>query len=172
TIPADVAILKHPDFAAVRHSTKWVEETLDLSDVSSSATETAPQTGEDEPDLVKRSTTVEVNGKRFDVSMWVPDQPVVAAGASAAPKKRPRAASAGGGGGGASAGAIAAPMQGTIVKILVEEGQEVEAGAGLLVLEAMKMENQINADAAGTVKEIKVAAGDTVGGGDVLIVIE
>ena len=63
-------------------------------------------------------------------------------------------------------------MQGTIVKVLVEVGDSVEAGAGVLVLEAMKMENQINAEKAGTVKEIKVAAGDTVGGGDVLAIIE
>ena len=63
-------------------------------------------------------------------------------------------------------------MQGTIVKLLVEEGASVEAGAGVVVLEAMKMENQINADIAGTIKEIKVAAGDTVGGGDILVVIE
>ncbi len=69
-------------------------------------------------------------------------------------------------------GSIEAPMQGTIVKVLVEVGQVVESGVGIVVLEAMKMENQINADKAGTVKEIRVAAGDTVGGGDVLAVIE
>ena len=63
-------------------------------------------------------------------------------------------------------------MQGTIVKVLVEEGQEVEAGEGIVVLEAMKMENRINADTAGTVKAVKVTAGDTVGGGDILAVIE
>ena len=62
-------------------------------------------------------------------------------------------------------------MQGTIVKVLVDVGQEVEAGAGVVVLEAMKMENQINAGMAGTVKEIRVTAGDTVGGGDILAVI-
>ena len=63
-------------------------------------------------------------------------------------------------------------MQGTIIKVLVEVGQEVDAGQGVVVLEAMKMENQINAEKAGTVKEIKVSAGDTVGGGDILAVIE
>ena len=63
-------------------------------------------------------------------------------------------------------------MQGTIVKILVEVGQDVDVGQGVVVLEAMKMENQINADKAGTVKEIKVSTGDTVGGGDVVVVIE
>ena len=63
-------------------------------------------------------------------------------------------------------------MQGTIVKILVEVGQTVEAGQGVVVLEAMKMENQINAEKAGTVSQIKVAVGDKVGGGDVVAVIE
>ena len=63
-------------------------------------------------------------------------------------------------------------MQGTIVKVLVEAGDEVEAGQAILVLEAMKMENHINAETTGTVKEIRVAAGDTVGTGDVLAVIE
>jgi acetyl-CoA/propionyl-CoA carboxylase biotin carboxyl carrier protein len=63
-------------------------------------------------------------------------------------------------------------MQGTIVKVLVEVGDAVETGQGVVVLEAMKMENQINAERAGTVTAVKVAAGDTVGGGDVLVVIE
>jgi biotin carboxyl carrier protein len=63
-------------------------------------------------------------------------------------------------------------MQGTIVKILVAEGDAVEAGQAVLVLEAMKMENHINAEAAGTVREIRIATGDTVGTGDVLLVIE
>jgi acetyl-CoA/propionyl-CoA carboxylase biotin carboxyl carrier protein len=76
------------------------------------------------------------------------------------------------GGGGPSNGTIVAPMQGTIVKVLVNEGDEVKAGQAVLVLEAMKMENHINADRGGTVREIRVTAGDTVGTGDVLVVIE
>jgi acetyl-CoA/propionyl-CoA carboxylase biotin carboxyl carrier protein len=170
TIPADLAILKHPDFAAVEHSTKWVEETLDLSGIAPPARPEASGDDEDAVPLVKRSTTVEVNGKRFDVEMWVPEQTVVAVGAAPA-KKQKRGPSAGGGAG-AGSGSIEAPMQGTIVKVLVEVGQAVESGTGIVVLEAMKMENQINADKAGTVKEIRVAAGDTVGGGDVLAIIE
>jgi acetyl-CoA/propionyl-CoA carboxylase, biotin carboxylase, biotin carboxyl carrier protein len=170
TIPADKAILLHPDFAAVTHSTKWVEETLDLSGVSGQTGSTAPVSDDvDAPELVRRNTTVEVNGKRFDVSMWVPDQPVMALGAGPTKKREKRAAS--GGAGGAASGRIEAPMQGTIVKVLVEVGQPVEAGTGIVVLEAMKMENQINTDVAGTVQEIKVATGDTVGGGDLLAVI-
>jgi acetyl-CoA/propionyl-CoA carboxylase biotin carboxyl carrier protein len=63
-------------------------------------------------------------------------------------------------------------MQGTIVKVLVAPGDAVEVGQAVLVLEAMKMENHINAETAGTVAEVRVAAGDTVGPGDVLAVIE
>jgi acetyl-CoA/propionyl-CoA carboxylase biotin carboxyl carrier protein len=74
--------------------------------------------------------------------------------------------------GGGGNGSITAPMQGTIVKVLVAVGDAVDAGQGVLVLEAMKMENHINAEAGGTVKEIRVAAGDLVGTGDVLVVIE
>ena len=165
TIPADLAILRHQDFADVTHSTKWVEQTLDLSDVSSSPA--APAEDDAEP-LVERKTTVEVNGKRFDVKMWVPETVGVAAAPSA---KKPRRAAGGGSGGGGGNGTITVPMQGTIVKIEVEIGQEVEAGQTLLVLEAMKMENQINSDVSGTVAEIKVSAGDTVGGGDTVVVI-
>jgi acetyl-CoA/propionyl-CoA carboxylase biotin carboxyl carrier protein len=172
TIPADLAILKHPDFAAVTHSTKWVEEVLDLTGVGGKAESTAPETEADAEPLVKRATTVEVNGKRFDVNMWVPETPTVAVAAGAAPKKAKRGGASGGGGGAIASGSVEAPMQGTIVKVLVEVGQAVEAGAGVVVLEAMKMENQINAEKAGTVKEIKVTAGDTVGGGDILAIIE
>ncbi len=172
TIPADLAILKHPDFQAVTHSTKWVEEVLDLTGLGGKAESTAPESDDDDAEpKVKRSTTVEVNGKRFDVNMWVPETPAIAVAAGAAPKKPKRGGSSGGGGAIAS-GSVEAPMQGTIVKVLVEVGQAVEVGAGIVVLEAMKMENQINAEKAGTVKEIKVTAGDTVGGGDILAVIE
>jgi len=169
TIPADLAILRHPDFAAMTHSTKWVEERLDLSDARPKGA-TAPTDAGTEP-LVRRRTTVEVNGKRFDVSMWVPETPAVAvAGAKPAANKAPRASGAGGGGSSGS-GQVAVPMQGTIVKVLVEVGQQVEAGQAVVVLEAMKMENQITAEKAGTVTEVRVAPGDTVGSGDVVVVI-
>ncbi len=168
TLPADLAILRHPDFAAVEHSTKWVEETLDLTGVGGQEASSAPETDDDDAPLVRRSTTVEVNGKRFDVNMWVPETTAAAPAQTA--KKKPKRSS--GGGGVVASGSVEAPMQGTIVKVLVEVGQAVEAGEGIVVLEAMKMENQINAEKAGTVKEIKIAAGDSVGGGDILAVIE
>ncbi len=166
TVPADLAILRHPDFAAVEHSTKWVEQTLDLSGLAPIA-HAGDEDADDEP-LVERSTMVEVNGKRFSVKLWVPETVGVAAAPAKAKKKR---AAGAGSGGGAGSGEVTVPMQGTIVKVLVEVGQAVEAGEGVVVLEAMKMENQINADTAGTIAEIKVAPGDTVGGGDVVVVI-
>jgi acetyl-CoA/propionyl-CoA carboxylase biotin carboxyl carrier protein len=169
TIPADLAILRHPDFVAVEHSTKWVEEVLDLTGVGGSTELRVPDRDDEAAPVVQRSTTVEVNGKRFEVKMWVPE----AATTAAAPaKRRERRGSSDGGSAASGSGNVEAPMQGTIVKVLVEVGDEVEAGAGVVVLEAMKMENRINADAAGTVAAVKVEAGDTVGGGDVLVVIE
>ena len=83
-----------------------------------------------------------------------------ASGASGA--KKPARSGGGGAAGALGSGDVAAPMQGTIVKVLVEVGQAVDAGQAVVVLEAMKMENQLLAETAGTVKEIKVAAGDTV----------
>jgi len=163
TIPADLAILRHPDFAAVTHSTKWVEETLDLSGLVSHAG--SPEAPED--DLVERQTTIEVNGKRFDVKMWVPETVGVVAKKS---KKPARAAGATAGGGGS--GEVSAPMQGTIVKVNVEVGATVAIGDPIVVLEAMKMENQITAEKAGKIAKVNVAAGDTVGAGDILAIID
>jgi len=167
TIPADLAILKHPDFAAFKHSTKWVEEVLDLSGIENVA---PASSGDDAEPLVRRNTTIEINGKRFDVAMWVPEQTAVIS--SGTPKAaKPKRAAGSGAGGGAGSGQVTVPMQGTIVKVLVEVGQEVESGQAVCVLEAMKMENQILAEKTGKVTEIKVKAGDTVGSGDVVVVI-
>jgi acetyl-CoA/propionyl-CoA carboxylase, biotin carboxylase, biotin carboxyl carrier protein len=167
TIPADIAILEHDDFINVEHSTNWVEQKLDLSGVSSPAAVGAPR----EDDRVQRDVDVEVSGRKYSVKLWVPDTGGVAA-APAAKAARPRPSGAGhGGGGGAGSGQVTVPMQGTIVKVLVAVGDQVEAGQPVTVLEAMKMENNITAETAGTVTEIKVQPGDAVGAGDVVIVI-
>jgi len=168
TIPADIAILEHPDFVAVRHSTNWVEK-LDLSGI---AAPTPPAPADAGPPLVQRDVDAEVNGRRYRVKLWVPDLPPApaAAGARGGPA-RPRPATpqkaAGGGGGN-----VTVPMQGTIVQVLVAVGDTVEAGQAVCILEAMKMENHINAEKAGTVAEVRVAPGDSVGSGDVVVVIE
>lgn len=169
TIPADIAILEHDDFRAVTHSTKWVETTLDLSGVATPTA--APASDDDAEPKVRRDVDVEVNGKRFSVAMWVPESAASAGPARAKPKRRRRSA-ASSGGSGAGSGTVAAPMQGTVVKVNVAVGDTVAAGDALLVLEAMKMENNIAAEVAGTVSAVNVAAGDAVGAGDVLVQID
>ncbi len=166
TAAAHSAILASPDFQAGEHSTKWVEESLDLSGVVGKAGDSNQQTEEGEP-RVRKDVVLEVNGKRFEVAAWVPEVAGVAVKTSSKPR---RAASSAGGT--AGSGQVAVPMQGTIVKVLVEVGQEVAEGDAVVVLEAMKMENNINADKAGSVVEVKVSPGDTVGAGDIVIVIE
>jgi acetyl-CoA/propionyl-CoA carboxylase biotin carboxyl carrier protein len=178
TLPADLAILEHPDFAAGEHSTKWVEDRLDLSNLEPSGTADAfpgPDSNGDEPEpKIRREVDVEVNGKRFAVAMWVPESALAAAPA-AGPSALPRPKRTGGAAAASAAvasGSITVPMQGTIIKVNVAAGDAVEAGQVICVLEAMKMENNITADAAGTVTEVKVATGQAVGAGDVVAVIE
>jgi acetyl-CoA/propionyl-CoA carboxylase biotin carboxyl carrier protein len=170
TIPAAQAILAHDDFKAGEHSTKWVEDTLDLTDVRG----TPAPAGDDEVEKVERSVDVEVNGKRFAVKLFVPaDQVAVAsAGGGGLPKARKRSKGTSGAAPTAGSGRIAVPMQGTIVKVNVAVGDEVTEGQVLCVLEAMKMENNIAADKAGTIAEVNVEQGASVGSGDVIIVIE
>jgi acetyl-CoA/propionyl-CoA carboxylase biotin carboxyl carrier protein len=176
TIPAHLAILEHPDFIAGEHSTKWVEERLDLSNVEAPKPAAPQETDDGEAPLVERQVDVEVDGRRHRVRLWVPDvAPVVAAAgpaAASAARPRPAASAASGAAGAAGAGQVAVPMQGTIVKVLVAQGDSVETGQAVCVLEAMKMENNVNAEKAGTVAEIRVKAGDTVSAGDVVAVIE
>ena len=180
TAPAHVQIMASPEFRAGTHSTKWVEERLDLSNVAAAGTsadgseDASLGVRDGEAALVRRDAVVEVDGKRFSVSAWVPDAApalttATTAGAANA-VSRPRRSS-GGASAGSGSGQVTAPMQGTIVKILVEIGQTVTAGEGVVVLEAMKMENSISADRSGAVSDIKVQPGDTVGAGDVVVVI-
>lgn len=166
TAAAHSAILASDDFQAGEHSTKWVEESLDLSDVVGKVTGLDQEADLADP-RVRKDVVLEVNGKRFEVAAWVPE--VAGVAATAAPKPRRSTSS---GAGAAGSGQVAAPMQGTIVKVLVEIGQEIAEGEAVVVLEAMKMENNINADKTGSVVDIKVNPGDTVGAGDIVAVIE
>ena len=175
TIPAHKVLLDHPDFRAVRHSTKWVEEEVDASQFgmpAAAASAPAPANGVADEALVERTVPVEVDGRRFSVRVWLPEAP--AATAAARPtvgRPRPKLVSTSSGSSGGD-GTVIAPMQGTIVQVLVEVGAIVEVGQAILVLEAMKMENHINAERSGTIAEIRVAAGDSVGTGDVLAIIK
>ena len=170
TLPADVAILSHPDFASASHSTKWVEERLDLSGlVVDAAGRRRPQAYEDDVPTVERDVTAEVDGRRYSVRLWVPDlaRSALPGRPAGRPKRAAAAAVAGTG-----SGQVTVPMQGTIVKVLVSVGDVVEVGQPICLLEAMKMENAVAAEKDGVIKEVRVSAGDSVGAGDVVAVIE
>jgi acetyl-CoA/propionyl-CoA carboxylase, biotin carboxylase, biotin carboxyl carrier protein len=153
----------HPDFAAGEVSTVSVETEWDLSGIPA-ATPPTPGEGAAQP---SRTLTVEVGGKRLEVALFEPDS----ADGPVRRRRRDRG-SARGGGGDVTTNALVAPMQGTIVKTAVEVGQEVTAGALVLVLEAMKMENHISAHRDGVVADLPVSAGDVVNTGDTLAVID
>jgi acetyl-CoA/propionyl-CoA carboxylase, biotin carboxylase, biotin carboxyl carrier protein len=172
TIPAHKVLLAHDDFRAARHSTKWVEDEVDQSQFAAPAAAPAPAAadGAADADLVERTVPVEVDGRRFSVRVWLPPAPVGGGSAGPPARIRPKLTSSGSGAA-VGDGTVIAPMQGTIVSVLLEVGATVEVGQAILVLEAMKMENHINAERSGTITEIRVAAGDSVGTGDVLAII-
>lgn len=178
-IPAHELILTSPEFIEARHSTKFVEESLDFSKIATPKAAASPEsTGQEARELV-----VELEDKRFEVKVWVPEgilgspSSSVRGRRSATPipttaPKRSLGSSAGSINTPGGAGTITAPMQGTIVKVLVTENSDVNVGDTICILEAMKMENQITADKSGKVVEIRCQEGDTVGSGDVLAIIE
>ncbi|MCH8612279.1 biotin carboxylase N-terminal domain-containing protein [Arsenicicoccus dermatophilus] len=148
--------------------TRWIETEFanDIEPFSGGAAD-APESDE------RQKVVVEVGGKRLEVSLPGNLSLGGSGSASAAKKKAPRRAGGGRAGGAAASGdSLTAPMQGTIVKIAVEEGQQVQAGELVLVLEAMKMEQPINAHKAGTVTGIAAAVGETVSNGAVLMEIK
>jgi len=159
TIPVHEWILETEAFRDSTHTTTWLEKAL--SDAHLPAQGDLSQGG------AQRATRpedilVEVDGRRIPVRIFDERR-------EAAPKAP---AGHGGHGGEHVHGEIRAPMQGTIVKVLVEKGQAIRAGEVVCILEAMKMENNVNAEKSGKVTEVKVKAGDTVGAGDVVVVIE
>jgi acetyl-CoA/propionyl-CoA carboxylase biotin carboxyl carrier protein len=121
---------------------------------------------------VEQDYTVEVSGRRFDVKVIGPpggaaSNGAAPAGAAPKPVRRERGGSAGAGGG----DTLPSPLQGTVLKVAVEPGATVEAGALVCVIEAMKMENEITAHKDGTVAELPIAVGASVASGDTLAVI-
>ncbi|HYI44335.1 MAG TPA: acetyl-CoA carboxylase biotin carboxylase subunit [Actinomycetota bacterium] len=160
-IPFHRLMLADNRFITGDYHTGTVEREMDLS-VLKQPVVRKPKAGE--PEVAQRRLSVEVDGKRFDVTMREHLETTVQ---PKKPKPPERAAAVGGGG----SEALTAPMQGTIVKVLVEKGQEVKAGEVVCVLEAMKMENSILAHTDGSVAELNVEAGQSVETGATLAVI-
>ncbi len=166
TLPADVVILTDEQFVQGTHATNWVESELDFSTLPEVVT-AAVSVGDGQ---VRKDVTAEVNGRRVTVALWVPefDEGLPRAQSTAAKPRRQHHAGVLGSG----SANVVVPMQGTIVKVNVEVGQPVEAGDTVVILEAMKMENSVNAEKSGVVVSINVAAGDSVGAGDTVVVVE
>jgi acetyl-CoA/propionyl-CoA carboxylase, biotin carboxylase, biotin carboxyl carrier protein len=112
---------------------------------------------------VMRTRAVEVNGRRFDVRVVEPEQPWRELARRRVERRR--------GTGHAGSDAIVSPMQGTVLAVAVADGDAVEAGAVLCIVEAMKMENEVRAPHAGVVSELSVAAGEPVASGQVICVL-
>jgi acetyl-CoA/propionyl-CoA carboxylase, biotin carboxylase, biotin carboxyl carrier protein len=131
----------------------------------------APTEDEDEQ-VEERTYAVEVSGRKFDVKV-IGAAPVGGSANGAAPaKKAPKRAKRAGGGGGGAPGELVSPIQGTVLKVEVEKGAQVDEGALICVIEAMKMENEITAPSSGTVAELNVSAGGSVATGDTIAVIK
>ena len=153
-----------PDAAFTVH-TRWIETEFvnDIPAYAGAAVEPV------EPE-VRSSVVVEVGGKRVEVSL--PEGISFGGGGGSAAKKAAPKRTSKKAGGGATGDSLAAPMQGTIVKIAVEEGQEVAAGDLIVVLEAMKMEQPLNAHKAGVITSLTAEVGATVPTGTVLCEIK
>jgi acetyl-CoA/propionyl-CoA carboxylase biotin carboxyl carrier protein len=170
-IPFHRAVTADPDFAPTdpsqpfRVHTRWIETAFDNTIAPydgrlAEAGETAP----------RERVTVEVGGKRLEVVL-----PAGLGGLGAAPPaagSAPRRSSKRKSGAAASGDSLTSPMQGTIVKIAVDEGQQVEAGQLVVVLEAMKMEQPLNAHKAGTVTGLAAEIGQTLSSGAVICQIK
>jgi acetyl-CoA/propionyl-CoA carboxylase biotin carboxyl carrier protein len=133
----------------------------------------APAAGEEEDEKVERDYTVEVDSRRFTVKVIGPPPAggVVAAGGNSTGARPAPRRERSGAAGGASSGTLVSPLQGTVLRVNVEKGQDVDAGAVVCVIEAMKMENEITAPVAGKVTELNVKEGASVSAGDALATI-
>jgi acetyl-CoA/propionyl-CoA carboxylase biotin carboxyl carrier protein len=140
--------------------------------LKSTAPEVAPAPAEaEDKELVTRDYKVEVSGKLFDVKV-IGEAAVGAAPAAGGGRKPPKRERKGGGGPSASSESLPSPLQGTVLKVAVAEGDEVAEGDLVCVIEAMKMENEITAHRAGKVMALNVSEGGAIGSGDVIAVIE
>jgi acetyl-CoA/propionyl-CoA carboxylase biotin carboxyl carrier protein len=181
-IPFHQAIMATRQWADAETCRDLIEDRAWLKKLAFPPPASAPDEAEDEVEPVQQSYTVEVSGKRFDVKVIGPpfagagavngSAPAGAAPAGARRPARRAGGSAGGGGGGGGGGdTLSSPIQGTVLKVAVESGAEVEEGALIAVIEAMKMENEITAHKAGTITELPISVGGSVTTGDTIAVI-
>ncbi|MFD3657445.1 acetyl/propionyl/methylcrotonyl-CoA carboxylase subunit alpha [Streptomyces sp. NPDC058620] len=168
-IPFHQAVVVDPAFTAdpFRIHTRWIETEF-VNEIKPFAPAGADTEDEDGS---RETIVVEVGGKRLEVSLPVSlGMSLARTGLAAGAKPKRRAAKKAGSA--ASGDTLASPMQGTIVKVAVEEGQEVKEGDLVVVLEAMKMEQPLNAHRSGTVKGLAAEVGGSVSSGAVICEIK
>ncbi|MFD5869568.1 acetyl/propionyl/methylcrotonyl-CoA carboxylase subunit alpha [Streptomyces sp. NPDC060322] len=161
-IPFHRAVVADPAFTSdpFRIHTRWIETEF-VNEIKPFA---VPADQEADEESGRETVVVEVGGKRLEVSLPSSlGMSLARTGLAAGAKPKRRAAKKAGSA--ASGDTLASPMQGTIVKIAVEEGQEVKEGDLIVVLEAMKMEQPLNAHRSGTVKGLAAEVGTSVSSG-------
>ncbi|MFC5180235.1 acetyl/propionyl/methylcrotonyl-CoA carboxylase subunit alpha [Actinomadura harenae] len=164
----DPAFVPADDASSFTVHTRWIETEF-ANDIEPFAT---PAAGEDdEAGGARETVTVEVGGKRIEVTLPSSLGVSAAPAAKAGPARR-RGGRKGGAAAQASGDALVSPMQGTIVKIVAEDGAAVAAGDTIVVLEAMKMEQPLTAHKAGTVTGLSAGVGQTVSSGAVICEIK
>ncbi|HAT1170014.1 acetyl/propionyl/methylcrotonyl-CoA carboxylase subunit alpha [Corynebacterium striatum] len=166
-IPFHQAIVSDPAFTAENGSfdvyTKWIEEEW-VGELPAYVDPDAP--AEDDADPAQKFV-VEVAGRRIEIAL--PSNLIFGGGS---PRKKSKKRRGGGAKAAASGDAVVAPMQGTVIKVNVEEGQEVAEGDVVLILEAMKMENPVKAHKSGTVTGLAVEQGAQINKGAPLLEIK
>jgi acetyl-CoA/propionyl-CoA carboxylase biotin carboxyl carrier protein len=160
------ALLRHPCFVEAG-TCRGVTESPELAEEARALSRTVSTSGPAaDGKLRERMLAVELDGRRFDVRLLEPEPPHVAL----ARQRRERRGGARGRAG-AARDAVVSPMQGTVLDVRVEDGQEVSAGDVLCIVEAMKMENEISAHRDGLVDGLSVAPGQPVTAGQVICVV-
>ena len=158
------ALLEHPCFVQGETCHGVVESDELAREAEQLSHETTKVQVASDGRLRERVTTVELDGRRFEVAALVPEPPY----AELARRRRERTA---GGAHGAARDTVVTPMQGTVLAVNVQEGDEVHAGDVICVVEAMKMENEITSHRDGQVTELSVAPGQAVTAGQAVCVI-
>ena len=144
--------------------TKWIEEEWENPIPPYVDPADAEEAEEATPN---QKVVVEIDGRRVEIAL--PGDLALAGGGAGGAKKKAKKRRSGGSKAGVSGDAMAAPMQGTVIKVNVEEGQEVAEGEVVVVLEAMKMENPVKAHKSGVVTDLAVSAGEGVTKGSVMM---
>ncbi len=161
------ALLEHPCFRAgttcarIVESKQLAERAEQLEQSFSHTATSMPARPDGGPKTIPRVVGVEVDGRAYDVRLHVTEPPW----AELARRRRERATGARSG---AADGAVTSPMQGTVLKVVVTDGDPVEVGQLLCVVEAMKMENEIVAPRVGVVRDLAVSAGSAIATGQLV----